>query len=220
MQAKRMRMRPCDMPWLAVALIPVGYIVGTFPTALLVARAKGVDILAEGSGNPGASNVARVLGWRIGAFVLFCDFAKGAAAAGIGLAAGGRPGAYLVGCASVVGHTYPFRRKGGKGVAAAGGMLVVLFPLVVLALAVVWMLVARVLHKASIASLLITVAFPVTVAIRGYDLWEVGVLSGVSVLLVLRHLPNIRRLVAREEIDVVGGGDRPDLQTGPEPPMR
>jgi glycerol-3-phosphate acyltransferase PlsY len=208
------------MPWVAVALIPVGYIVGTFPTALLAARAKGVDILAEGSGNPGASNVARVLGWRIGALVLFCDFAKGAAAAGIGLAADGRAGAYLVGCAAVVGHTYPFRRKGGKGVAAAGGMLVVLFPLVVLALLTVWILVARVLHKASIASLLITVAFPVTVAIRGYDLWEVGVLSGVSLLLVLRHLPNIRRLVAREEIDVVGGNDRHDLQTGPEPPMR
>jgi glycerol-3-phosphate acyltransferase PlsY len=206
------------MPWVAVALIPVGYIVGTFPTALLAARAKGVDILAEGSGNPGASNVARVLGWRIGALVLFCDFAKGAAAAGIGLAADGRAGAYLVGCAAVVGHTYPLRRKGGKGVAAAGGMLVVLFPLVVLALAVVWFIVARVLHKASIASLLITVAFPATVAVGGYDLWEVAVLSGVSLLLVLRHLPNIRRLVAREEIDVVGG-DRRDLQTGPEPPM-
>ena len=70
--------------------------------------------------------------------VLLADFAKGAAAAGIGWAAGGRPGAYSLGCAAVVGHTYPFRRKGGKGVAAAGGMLVVLFPLEVVALGVVW----------------------------------------------------------------------------------
>src|ERR1700704_5619246 len=168
------------MPWLPLALIPVGYVVGTFPTALLVAKAKGVDILAEGSGNPGASNVARVLGWRFGAVVLLCDFAKGAAAAGIGLAAGGRPGAYIVGCAAVLGHTYPFRRKGGKGVAAAGGMLVVLFPIVVVALGVVWFVVARVLRKASIASLLILVAFPVTVALAGYDVWEVGVISGVA----------------------------------------
>jgi glycerol-3-phosphate acyltransferase PlsY len=193
------------MPWLAVALIPVGYVVGTFPSALLLARAKGVDILAEGSGNPGASNVARVLGWRVGAVVLLADFAKGAAAAGIGLAAGARPGAYLVGCAAVVGHTYPLRRKGGKGVAAAGGMLVVLFPLVVVALVVVWVVVARVLHKASIASLLIAVAFPATVALAGYDEWEVAVIAGVSALLVLRHLPNIRRLVARREIDVTRG---------------
>ena len=193
------------MSWYAVALIPVGYVLGTFPTAVLVARAKGHDIVAEGSGNPGASNVARVLGWRYGAIVLLADFAKGAAAAGIGWAAGGRPGAYLLGCAAVVGHTYPFRRKGGKGVAAAGGMLVVLFPVIVVALGLVWVLVARVLHKASIASLLITVAFPVTVALRGYDGWEIAVISAVAALLVLRHLPNIRRLIHREEIDVVGG---------------
>jgi acyl phosphate:glycerol-3-phosphate acyltransferase len=198
------------MPWFAVALIPVGYVLGMFPSAVLVARAKGHDILAEGSGNPGASNVARILGWRFGAIVLLADFAKGAAAAGVGWAAGGRPGAYLVGCAAVVGHTYPLRRKGGKGVAAAGGMLVVLFPLIALATALVWFIVARVLHKASIASLLIVVAFPVTVALTGYDLWEVVVISGVSVLLLLRHVPNIRRLVGRSEMN---------LQPGPEPPM-
>jgi acyl phosphate:glycerol-3-phosphate acyltransferase len=198
------------MPWFAVALIPVGYVVGMFPSAVLVARARGRDIYASGSGNPGASNVARILGWRFGAVVLLADFAKGAAAAGVGWAAGGRAGAYLVGCAAVVGHTYPFRRKGGKGVAAAGGMLVVLFPLIVVALAVVWFVVARVLHKASIASLLILVAFPVTVGLTGYDAWEVVVISAVAVLLLLRHLPNIRRLLHRAEIN---------LQPGPEPPM-
>jgi acyl phosphate:glycerol-3-phosphate acyltransferase len=198
------------MPWFAVALIPVGYVLGMFPSAVLVARAKGRDIYASGSGNPGASNVARILGWRFGAIVLLADFAKGAAAAGVGWAAGGRAGAYLVGCAAVVGHTYPFRRKGGKGVAAAGGMLVVLFPLIVVALALVWFVVARVLHKASIASLLILVAFPVTVGLTGYDAWEVVVISGVAALLLLRHLPNIRRLLHRAEIN---------LQPGPEPPM-
>jgi glycerol-3-phosphate acyltransferase PlsY len=198
------------MPWFAVALIPVGYVLGMFPSAVLVARAKGHDIYASGSGNPGASNVARILGWRFGAIVLLADFAKGAAAAGVGWAAGGRPGAYLVGCAAVVGHTYPFRRKGGKGVAAAGGMLVVLFPLIVVALALVWFVVARVLHKASIASLLILVAFPVTVGLTGYDAWEVVVISAVAALLLLRHLPNIRRLLHRAEIN---------LQPGPEPPM-
>ena len=71
------------MPWFAVVLIPVGYVLGMFPSAVLVARAKGRDILAEGSGNPGASNVARLLGWRFGAIVLLADFAKGAVAAAI-----------------------------------------------------------------------------------------------------------------------------------------
>jgi acyl phosphate:glycerol-3-phosphate acyltransferase len=200
------------MNWLAVVLIPVGYVIGTFPTAVLVARSKGHDVLTEGSGNPGASNVARILGWRFGAVVLLADFAKGAAAAGLGWVAAGRPGAYLVGCAAVVGHTFPFRRKGGKGIATAGGMLVVLFPAIVVALGVVWFVVARLLHKASIASLILVVAFPVTVAVSGYyDLWEVVVLSGVAGLILVRHLPNIRRLLHREEID---------LQPGPEPPMR
>jgi acyl phosphate:glycerol-3-phosphate acyltransferase len=199
------------MHWLVVALIPVGYVVGMLPSAAIVAKAKGHDILNEGSGNPGASNVARILGWRYGAVVLLADFAKGAAAAGLGRVAGARPGAYVLGCAAVVGHTFPFRRKGGKGVAAAGGMLVVLFPEIVVALGVVWFVIARLLHKASIASLLLLVAFPVTVAASGrYDLWEVAVISGVAGLLLVRHLPNIRRLVRREEIN---------LQPGPEPPM-
>jgi len=95
-------------------------------------------------------------------------------------------------------------------VAAAGGMLVVLFPLIVVSLALVWFVVARVLHKASIASLLILVAFPVTVGLAGYDVWEVAVISGVAALLLLRHLPNIRRLLHRAEIN---------LSPGPEPPM-
>jgi glycerol-3-phosphate acyltransferase PlsY len=185
-----------------VFLAPVGYVLGMFPSALLVSRARGVDVTSEGSGNPGASNVARLLGWRYGAIVLLADFAKGAAASGIGMAAAGRPGAYILGCAAVVGHTYPVRRKGGKGVAAAGGMLVVLFPLVVLVLAVAWFVVARLLRKASIASLLVVVAFPLAVWARGYDDWEVFVIAGVSALLLLRHVPNIRRLLHRQEIDV------------------
>lgn len=201
------------MSWYVLLLIPIGYGLGMFPSAVLVARAKGHDITKEGSGNPGASNIARLLGWRFGAIVLLADFAKGASAAGIGWVAAGRPGAYALGCAAVVGHTFPLRRKGGKGVAAAGGMLVVLFPLIVLALGLTWFLIARVLKKASIASLLVTVAFPVAVALAGYEGWEVVVIAGVAALLVLRHLPNIRRLVQRQENDVI-------LRAGPEAPMR
>jgi hypothetical protein len=67
-------------------LVPLAWLLGTFPSALLVARAWGVDITKEGSGNPGASNVARVLGWRFGLIVMLMDFSKGAIAAGAGLA--------------------------------------------------------------------------------------------------------------------------------------
>ena len=56
--------------WTAIALIPVGYLLGMFPSAGIVAKARGVDITKEGSGNPGASNVMRVVGWRFGAIVM------------------------------------------------------------------------------------------------------------------------------------------------------
>ena len=93
---------------LAIALlVPVAWLLGTFPSAQLVARAHGRDILKEGSGNPGASNVGRVLGWKAGALVLLLDFTKGAIAAGVGLAVGGRPGAFVLGVAAVVGHMLP-----------------------------------------------------------------------------------------------------------------
>src|SRR6185312_6241834 len=107
-----------------VLLVPVAWLLGTFPSAVLVARAHGRDVTREGSGNPGASNVARLMGWRAGAFVL--------------------------GLAAIVGHTFPLYRKGGKGVATAAGALIVLYPLIVLGLAVVWFVVARLLHKASL----------------------------------------------------------------------
>src|SRR5256885_11668962 len=100
-------------------LAPLAWLLGTFPTAILVARAKGRDVTREGSGNPGASNVGRVLGWRWGAVVLVSDFAKGTIATGVGLWVGGRPGAYVLGFAAVRGHTLPLSRKGGQGVAAA-----------------------------------------------------------------------------------------------------
>jgi glycerol-3-phosphate acyltransferase PlsY len=188
---------------LVVALaVPVAWLLGTFPSALLVARAHGRDILQEGSGNPGASNVARLLGWRAGALVLLLDFSKGAIAAGAGMLIGGRAGACALGVAAVVGHTFPLYRKGGKGVAAAGGALVVLYPLIVVGLAVVWFVVARLLHKASLASLLTTVLFPVSVAVFRYDLWEILAVAALALLVIIRHLGNIRRLLRRQEIDL------------------
>jgi acyl phosphate:glycerol-3-phosphate acyltransferase len=183
-------------------LVPLAWLLGTFPTAVLVARAKGRDVMREGSGNPGASNVGRVVGWRWGAVVLVSDFAKGAIATGVGLWVGGRPGAYVLGFAAVLGHMFPLYRKGGKGVAAAGGTLAVLYPLITLGLFVIWLIVARALHKASLASLLVTVAFPVAVALTSHEVWEDIVVAALALLIVGRHVPNIRRLLRRQEIDI------------------
>jgi glycerol-3-phosphate acyltransferase PlsY len=189
-----------------VLLVPVAWLLGTFPSAVLVARAHGHDVTREGSGNPGASNVARLVGWRAGALVLVLDFAKGALAAGVGYAVGGRPGAFALGIAAIVGHTFPLFRKGGKGVATAAGALVVLYPLIVLGLAVVWFVVARLLHKASLASLLGVVLFWVAAVAMDYDAWEIVLLSALAILVISRHFGNIRRLLRRQENDL---GARP-----------
>jgi glycerol-3-phosphate acyltransferase PlsY len=145
--------------------------------------------------------VTRVLGWRAGAIVLLADFAKGAIAAGVGLAVGGRAGGLVLGTASILGHIFPLYRKGGKGVAVGAGVLTVLYPLLVLGGAVVWIVIARVMHKASLASVVCAVLFPIAVFATGwYDTWEVVLLAVLAALVVLRHAANIRRMLRHEEI--------------------
>jgi glycerol-3-phosphate acyltransferase PlsY len=182
-------------------LVPIAYLVGTFPSATLVARANGVDIREVGSGNPGASNVTRVLGWRRGVWVFVLDAAKGALAAGVGLAVAGRPGGYVLGAAAVLGHVFPVwnRFRGGKGVATGGGVFAVLSPFVFIVLAGVWFVVFRVSRKASLASLVIVVLVPVGVGIVRRDVWEVVATMALAALVMARHLGNIKRLVAHRE---------------------
>lgn len=189
--------------WLLV-LLPAAYALGMFPSAVLVARAKGIDITKEGSGNPGASNVVRILGWKVGALVMLMDFAKGAIASGAGLGLGGRGWAYALGVAAVLGHSFPLLRKGGKGVAAAGGMLVVLYPLIVVGLTATWFVVSKLLRKASLASIVVTVAFPVAVWLCGYDLPEIVAIGGLAAFVIVRHAGNIRRLIRNEELALSG----------------
>jgi glycerol-3-phosphate acyltransferase PlsY len=198
----------------ALLLLIPAYLVGTFPSAVLVARAGGHDVTAEGSKNPGASNVARLMGWKAGLLVLVADFGKGAIASGVGLAVAGRGGAFALGIAAVLGHMFPLTRrfKGGKGVATAGGMLVVLYPVIVVILGVVWVLVARVLKLASVGSLVGAVLFPVLVAIGGYGAEEVVAISVLAVVVIARHAANLRRLVQGRELRT--GTDAPPDSPG------
>jgi glycerol-3-phosphate acyltransferase PlsY len=182
-------------------LLPVGYLIGTFPSASLVARANGIDIRSVGSGNPGASNVTRALGWRKGVWVFVLDAAKGSLASGVGLIAGGRPAGYALGAAAVLGHVFPLwkRFRGGKGVATGGGIAAVMAPITFVVLIASWFALSKLTHKASIASIITVSALPVGVAIEQRRWWEVAAVVGVSALVVVRHWGNIRRLLARHE---------------------
>lgn len=182
-------------------LLPVAYLIGTFPSASLVARANGIDIRTVGSGNPGASNVTRVLGWRKGVWVFVLDAAKGALAAGLGLAVAGRPAGYALGAVAVIGHVFPVwnRFRGGKGVATGGGIAAVLVPIAFVALVAIWFVLSRVTKKASLASIAVVALLPVGVAIERRSAWEVAAIIGMCVLVMARHLGNIQRLLARRE---------------------
>jgi glycerol-3-phosphate acyltransferase PlsY len=179
-------------------LVFASYLLGTFPTARIVV---GEAVEREGSGNPGASNAYRTGGRRKGLLVLVGDAAKGALATGAGYAIGNRPLAFACGAAAVVGHIVPLTRptRGGKGVATAAGMGAVLFPLLALVNAGVWLAVAKLTNRASLASIAALIFLPSAIAITGRPSWELLAIVAVGGLILLRHARNLGRLVRGEE---------------------
>jgi glycerol-3-phosphate acyltransferase PlsY len=186
------------------------YLVGTFPTALLVGRRLGFDPTTSGSGNPGASNAFRVGGRRAGLLVFLGDLLKGALAAGLGLAVGGRALGVAAGIAAVLGHVAPVTRgfRGGKGVATLAGAAIVLYPLVAPFVGLAWVLVARTTGKAALASLVAVVGLVAGVAVSDHPAWEVLAMTGLALVVLVRHRSNLVRLVHGTEHSL-GGGARP-----------
>ena len=202
--------------WYSAAAI-IGYLLGALPFGYVVARAHGVDIFKEGSGNPGATNVKRVLGEKFGRkgknagnLVFALDAVKGAMAAAwplftvLPLAEGRLLG--LVGViAAVLGHSFSIftKFKGGKGVATAAGGLIVLIPIACSVGAVVWVLTFALTRYVSLGSVLAAVAVP---AVSWYR-WSQGahpiafslVASALGLFVIVRHRANIKRLLAGTE---------------------
>lgn len=195
--------------WLALL---ASYLIGSVDFAVIVARAKGIDIHGVGSGNPGASNVLRSIGKGPAAMVLVGDLLKGVIAAALGWLAGAgsldpvsEPIAMAAGFLAVVGHCFPIfhRFRGGRGVATSGGVLLFVVPIAGLIAAAAWVVVARLTKVASIASL--------TAAVLGVPLafWQgarppgLWWLVAMSALVVIRHIPNIRRMISGSEQKVV-----------------
>lgn len=197
--------------------IIVGYLLGAIPFGLLVPRLFGVaDIRQHGSGNIGATNVTRVLGFRRAIWVYMGDIAKGAAAVLIGrwfAASYGVPFEtvqnYLVLCAlaAVMGHLFPVYLgfRGGKGVNTALGVMLALMPIEALMAFGVFAIVFMIGRYVSLASMTAAVAFVAIVLIEKYALGhEVAtVYVGVSVVVVLlilyAHRENMARLIAGTE---------------------
>jgi acyl-phosphate glycerol 3-phosphate acyltransferase len=192
--------------------LAAGYLIGGVPFGWLVARGRGVDILRQGSGNIGATNVGRVLGRRFGALVFALDCAKGAlpVLAASFLPEQGLPPDSLrvaAGAAAFLGHLFPvyLRFRGGKGVATGVGVVAVLLPLLALLVLAAWVVVLAAWRYVSVASLaaaallsVLRLALTTAPWSRDHIVATAFCLFG-TVLVSFRHAGNIRRLVRGSE---------------------
>ena len=186
----------------AIILTLLSYLLGSIPAGFLVGSSAGVDVRSAGSGNIGATNVARTLGWKKGLVTLFADVAKGflpvMAAHLLDL---GEAAAAAAGLAAFAGHLYPvfLRFKGGKGVATAAGVYLAAMPLGILVVLGVFILSMLAGRRVSLASMLAAVLAPAVAWALSYPAEVAWMSLVIGFLVVVRHRENIRRLMAGEE---------------------
>jgi glycerol-3-phosphate acyltransferase PlsY len=184
-------------------LVTAGYLIGSIPWGYVVAKLlRGVDIRTVGSGNLGAANVWRVLGFKAGLAVAVLDVGKGFAAALLGLWAGDELTGLLAGIAAMVGHWRPLfmgLNKGGKIVATTGGVALALAPLATLATGVVWVVTFLLTRYTSVASMLAAIALPLFALAFGSSALVVVFSAGAALAILLLHRANIGRLLSGTE---------------------
>lgn len=199
--------------WIVIAL--AGYVVGSIPTSVWVSKAFfGFDIRDKGSGNAGATNAWRVLGWKAALFVVLVDVGKGFVATAwlstIRLNDAILDPNYtmlVAGIAAMLGHVWTLFAgfRGGKGVATLGGMLVALFPTVFPICLLVFVMIVLTTRYVSLASICAATALPIGLAVLhwGFKKPVPPIFGGVALLIVFfiiyTHRSNIRRLMAGQE---------------------
>ncbi len=196
-----------------------GYLLGGVPFGIVVSRFLfHTDITAQGSGSTGATNVYRALGWKAALPVGILDFVKGSVPPLVAFAVAGQAGwsadardwlAIAAGLAAVAGHSYSpyFGLRGGKGVATAGGLALVLVPGILAFELSVFALLVFTVRIVSVASLVVAVAFPFLVW-RFYSGRPALIAFSViaASLVIWRHRANIVRLARGEEPRIDKGG--------------
>src|SRR5438132_775313 len=198
-----------------IPVILISYLVGAIPFGYLIARWHGVDLFKHGSGNIGATNVGRVLGWQAGILVFFLDFAKGAGpvllARWLGKVldpnAASESLPVAAGLAAFAGHIFPIylHFRGGKGVATGAGVVAVLLPWPALGALVTWMAVLMAWRYVSLASLaavaaLCAVYLVTTPQPLAQDHLVLTLFCLVAAaLVIIRHRTNVTRLIRGTE---------------------
>ncbi len=190
----------------AIVLV-VAFLLGSLPWSLWVGRRHGVDLRQHGSGNLGATNVYRVLGWRLGLIVLVLDIAKGTTVVVLARLVGSGGGLpTLAAMAAVAGHMFtPFAGfKGGKGVATGFGVFLGLAPIAGAMVFLVWCATMAMSGWVSVASGIASLVLPVFVVWTRDDVgelfpWVLGLSILVTGLVLVRHEKNWRRLAEGTE---------------------
>lgn len=183
-----------------------GYMLGVLSPSALFSKLKKINLRKEGTGNLGATNTALVLGKRYGLAVMVFDILKAYIAVKLAqLFFPLTPAARLIsGGAAVIGHIYPFYMgfKGGKGLAAFGGFVLGTDPIIFLMLlftAVVIMLAVNYTVAMPISA---SVLFPIVYWVKWGGIAEVLVLAFVSTVVIINHIPNIKRIKRGEDVKI------------------
>lgn len=205
-----------------IVIIVLSYLVGSIPGSVWVGKSLyGVDVRKHGSGNAGATNVFRVLGWKAGVLATVVDLGKGLLAAGVisSIRLDTLPSGIevwqmetvvrlMAGIAAIVGHMYPVWAdfRGGKGVNTSAGVLFALTPITMWITLAVFFAVLLSSRYVSLASLSAVVAFPSTIAIRRYlfgiDALDPSLLIFSCLMalgIIIAHRANIQRLLQGTE---------------------
>ena len=189
------------MSWLFLA---AAYLVGATPTSYLAGRlVRGIDLREHGSGNLGATNAFRVLGWKAALPVMIVDVAKGwVPTLFFPLWAGAPAGwALAYGAAAIVGHVFSIYVgfRGGKGVATSAGVFLALAPWAVLIGFIVWGVTVTLTRIVSLSSILAALVLPVAVFVTNEPAIELALSVVLAAFVIYAHRGNIRRLRRGEE---------------------
>jgi glycerol-3-phosphate acyltransferase PlsY len=187
----------------ALLLVGVAYLLGSISFAVLLVRVRtGRDIRTEGSGNAGATNVMRAHGKSLGILVAILDVAKGAAGVLlVRLVTADPRAAAAAAVAAILGHVFPvfYGFRGGKGVATAVGAFLALAPWPTLACVGVFLVVVAISRYVSLGSIVAMALLPLSTSLFHAPLPTVIAAAVAAVLIVLKHLENIKRLSRGEE---------------------
>jgi len=183
-------------------LAAAAYLLGSIPTGLLLGKAYGIDVRQEGSGNIGATNLYRTVGRKVGILTLIGDCLKGLLPV-MAVKYSTLPGDYAawIGLAAFCGHVFSvfLKFKGGKGVATALGVFLALAPLALAIAVIVFAALMLGWRYVSLGSICAAAVMPAAVALLGGDRTVVLVSLLISLIVIIRHHENIRRLIAGTE---------------------